>query len=85
MALKVLLCSGNDESPHLQSVLRTIHTLNSPQNYIHLLEGLSPINSTRQRGVQGLMWGTWGPFQPAAAMVGYGCVGQCWPLEAYVR
>jgi hypothetical protein len=31
------------------------------------------------------MWGTRGPFLSAAAMVGYGCVGRCWPLEANVR
>jgi hypothetical protein len=40
-----------------------------------LLGGLLPIHLTRQRGAQGLMWGTRGPFLPAAAMVGYGCVG----------
>jgi hypothetical protein len=85
MALKVLLCSGNDELPQHWSVLRAIHTLNSPKNYIPLLGGLSPIHSTCQRGAQGLMWGTRGPFLPAAAMVGYGCVGQCWLLEAYIR
>ncbi len=85
MALKVLLCSGNDESPQHWSVLRAIHTLNSPQNHTHLLRGLSPIHSMHPHGAQGLMWGTRGPFPPTAAMVGYGCVGQCWPLEAYVR
>ncbi len=73
--LKALLCSGNDESPQHQSVLRAINTLNCPQNYIHLLGGLLPIHSTRLPGAQGLMWGTRGPFPPAAAMVGYGCVG----------
>jgi hypothetical protein len=40
-----------------------------PKNYIRKLGGLSPIHSTRQRGVQGLMWGSRGPFPPAAAMV----------------
>ncbi len=75
MALKVLLCSGNDESPQHWSVLRAINTLNSPKNYIRLLRGLSPIDLMRRRGAQGLMWGTRGPFPPAAAMVGYGCVG----------
>ena len=70
IALKALLCSGNDESPQHWSVLRAIHTLNSPKNYIHKLGGLSPIHSTRQRGAQGLMWGTRGPFPPVAAMVG---------------
>ncbi len=85
MALKALLCSGNDELPQHRSVLRAIHTLNSLKSYTRLLGGLSPIHSTRRHGAQGLMWGTRGPFPPAAAMVGYGCVGQCWPLEAYVR
>jgi hypothetical protein len=75
MALKALLCSGNDESPQHWSVLRAINTLNSPKNYIRLLEGLLPIHSMRQHGAQGLMWGTRGPFLPAAAMFGYGCVG----------
>jgi hypothetical protein len=85
MALKALLCSSNDELPQHWSVLRAIHTLNSRKNCIRLLRGLSPIHSTRLRGAQGLMWGTRGPFLPAAAMVGYGCVGRCWLLEAYVR
>jgi hypothetical protein len=69
----------------LGSALRAIHTLKSPKNYIHLLGGLSPIHSTRRCGAQGLMWGTRGPFPPAVAMVGYGCVGRCWPLETNVR
>ena len=63
------------ELPQHQSVLRAIHTLNSPQKYIRLLGGMLPIHTLRQRGAQGLMWGTRGPFPPAAAMVGYGCVG----------
>jgi hypothetical protein len=75
MALKALLCSGDDESPHHRSVLRAINTLNSPKKYICLLGGLSPIHLTRRRGAQGLMWGARGPFLLAAAMVGYGCVG----------
>jgi hypothetical protein len=67
MALKVLLCSGNDALPQHQSVLRAIHTLNSRKNYIRLFGGLSPIHSTWLRGAQSLMWGTRGPFLPAAA------------------
>ncbi len=85
IALKALFCSGDDGSPQHWSILRAIHTLNSPKNYIHLLGGLLSINLMCRRGVQGLMWGTRGPFLPAAAMVSYGCVGRCWPLEAYVR
>jgi hypothetical protein len=75
MALKALLCSGDDDLPQHWSVLVAIHTLNSPQNYMHLLGGLSPIHSTRRRIEQGLMWGTRGPFPPVVAMVRYGCVG----------
>jgi hypothetical protein len=74
MALKALLCSGDDELPQHRSVLRAINTLNSPQKYIHLLRRLSPIHLTRRRGAQGLMRGARGPFLPAAAMVGYDCV-----------
>jgi hypothetical protein len=72
MALKVLLCSGNDESPQHQSVLRAIHTLNSPQNYIRLLGELLPIHLMHWRGAQGLMWGTRGPFPLVVVIVGYG-------------
>ncbi len=85
MALKALLYSGDDALPQHPSVLRAIHTLNSAKNYIHLLGGLSTIHLTHWIGAQGLMWGTRGPFPPAAAMVCYGCVGRCWPLEADVR
>jgi hypothetical protein len=85
MALKVLFCSGDDELPQHWSVLRAIHTLNSPKNYIPLLGGLLLIHLTRQCGAKGLMWGTRGPFPPAVAMVGYGCVGVdvgCWRLTS---
>jgi hypothetical protein len=75
MALKTLQCYGNDASPQHWSVLRAIHTLNTPQNYIHLLGGLSPIHLKRRRGLQGLMRGARGPFPLAAAMVGCGFVG----------
>jgi hypothetical protein len=64
MALKTLLCSGNDASPQHRSVLRAIHTLNSPKNLICLLGGLSTIHSTHWIGAQGLMWDTRGPFSP---------------------
>jgi hypothetical protein len=75
MDLKVLLCSGDDESPQHRSVLGTINTLNSPKSYIRLLGGLLPIHLMRQHGAKGLVWGARGPFLPAAAMVGYGCDG----------
>ncbi len=75
MDLKVLDCSGDDESPQHRSVLGTINALNSPKSYIRLLGGLSPIHLMRQRRAKGLVWGARGPFPPAAAMVGYGCDG----------
>jgi hypothetical protein len=75
MALKALLCSRDDELPQHRSVLGTINALNSPKSCIRLLGGLSPIHSMRQRRGKGLMWGTRGPFLPAAAMVGYGFDG----------
>jgi hypothetical protein len=85
MPLKALLCSGNDALPQHWSFLRAIHTLNSLKNYTRLLGGLSPIHSTHWCGAKGLMRGTRGPYPLAAAMVGNGCVGQCWQLEAKVR
>ena len=75
MPLKALLFSGDDALPQHQSVLRAMHTLNSLKNYIRMLRGLSPVHLMRQSGAKGLMWGTRGPYLPAAAMVGYGCVG----------
>ncbi len=68
MALKALLCSGNDKLPQHRSVLKATNTLNSPKKYICLLGGLLPIHSTRRREAQGLMWGARGPFPPVAAM-----------------
>jgi hypothetical protein len=85
MALKVLLCSGDDELPQHWSVLRAIHTLDSPPKYICLLGALLSNHALHRRRAQGLIWGTRGPFPLVAVMVGYGCVGQCWQLEAYVR
>ena len=82
MTLKALLCSGDDELPQHWNILRAIHTLNSPQNCIRLFGGLLPIHTLHWRGAQGLMWGTRGPYLPAVVMVGYGCVGRCWQLEA---
>ncbi len=55
MALKALLCSGDDESPQHWNILRAINTLNSPKKYIRLLGGISPIHLARWRGAQGLM------------------------------
>jgi hypothetical protein len=85
MPLKALLCSGNDTSPQHRSVLRAIHTLNSLKNNIRLLGWLPPIYSTRWSRAEGLMWGTRGPYLLVAVMAGYGCVSQCWQIEANVR
>ncbi len=48
MAFKMLLCSGNDASPQHLSILRAIHTLNSPKSYIRLLKRLLPISCVGQ-------------------------------------
>ncbi len=69
MALKTLRCCGNSSLPEQRSALRAINTTNPPKEYIRKLGGLSPIHLTRWRRAQGLMWGTRGPFLPAAAMV----------------
>jgi hypothetical protein len=69
-------CSCDDASPQYRSVLRAMHTLNSLKHYIRMLGVLSPIHSTLRSGAKRPMWGTRGPYPPAAAMVGYGCVGQ---------
>jgi hypothetical protein len=45
------------------------HPQSPPKIYIRKLGGLLPIHSMCRRGAQGLMWGTRGPFPPAAAMV----------------
>jgi hypothetical protein len=44
MALQALLCSSNDALAQHWSVLRAIHTLNSPQNYIRLLGGVLAVH-----------------------------------------
>jgi hypothetical protein len=91
MALEALLCSGDNELPQHQSVsehqsvLRAIHTLNTPKIYLRLLSKPSPIKWRCWSKAQGLMWGTRGPFLPGAVMVGYGCVGCCWPLRNIAR
>jgi hypothetical protein len=69
MALKISQCCGNVSLPQHHRVFRAIHTLNTPQNYTHLLGVLFPIHSIHQRREQDLMWGARGPFAPAAAMV----------------
>jgi hypothetical protein len=71
-----------------QSILRTIHTLNSPINYIRLLGGCClsiHCASAEGKASCGALGGTRGPFLLVVVMVGYGCVGWCWLLEANVR
>jgi hypothetical protein len=75
IALKALVCSGDDASPQHLSVLKAIHTLNSPKNYIRLFGGLLTIHLMQWIEAQGLMWGTRGLFPLVAAMVCFGCVG----------
>jgi hypothetical protein len=69
IALKTLRCCGDSSLLEQRSTLRAINTLNLSKNYIHKLGGLLPIHSAHRRGAQGLMWGTRGPFPPAAANV----------------
>ncbi len=69
MALLTLQCCGDSSSPGQRSALRAINTLNPPKKYICKLRRLSSIYSKHWRGAHGLMWGTRGPFPPAAAMV----------------
>ncbi len=82
IALKVLLCSGNDALPHHLSVLRAIHTPNSPKNYICFLGGCWTSIQCKWLECKASCGGL---GLPVVAMVGYGCVGQCWRLEADVR
>ena len=70
MALKTIRCCGNSSLLEQRSALRAIKTLTPLKNYIRKLGGLLPIHLTCWRGAQGfVMWGTRGPFLPAAAMV----------------
>ncbi len=68
MSLKTLQCCGDDASSQHWSVLRAIHTLNTPQNNVCLLGGLSPIHWMHRCGVPAFMWGARRPYLPAAAM-----------------
>jgi hypothetical protein len=45
------------------------NTLKPPKKYICKLGGVSSTHLKHQRGAQGLMWGTRGPFLPTAAIV----------------
>jgi hypothetical protein len=56
MALKALLCSCNDASPQHWSVLRAIHTFNTPQNYISL--GPSMVQLVRELLLESLVRGS---------------------------
>ncbi len=84
MALKALLCSSNDASPQHRSVLRAIHTLNSPKNYSCLLGGCRP--SIRRIGLEckascGALGGHFRQWRPWSAMVVLVDVGR-WRLTS---
>jgi hypothetical protein len=68
MALKVLLCFDNDELPQHRSVLRAIHTLNPPKNYIPKLGGCRP-SICRAEAEREASWG---------ALGGHFCLRQSW-------
>ncbi len=85
MALKVLLYSGNAHC-HNIGVFWGPYAPSTPPIIVSPCSGwVSPIHLTHWHGAQGLMWGARGPFLLAAVMVGHGCVGHGWPLEANVR
>jgi hypothetical protein len=72
MALKALLCSGDNALPQHFSVLRAIHTLNSPQKYTCLLRGLHPSIqriSAEQKASCGALGGHFRWRRPWLAMV----------------
>jgi hypothetical protein len=69
MVPKTLRCCGDSSVPEQRSALRFINTLDPPKKYVRKLGGLLPIHSTHRHRAPGLMWGTRGPFPPAAAMV----------------
>ena len=50
MAIKVLLCSGDDASPQHWSVLRAIHPLNLRKNIFTCSGGLPPSNDDNDTG-----------------------------------
>ncbi len=47
-------------------ILRAINLITPHKKHICLLGGLSPISPTHQHRTQGLLWGSRGPFSPAA-------------------
>jgi hypothetical protein len=73
MALKTLQCCGGASWPEQRSALRAMHTLNLPKIIpaasLGVCHMLSPIHLMHRHGAQGLMWGSRGPFQLAAALV----------------
>jgi hypothetical protein len=81
MALKALLCSGNDALPQHQSVLRAIYTFNSPKNYIHLLGGLSISIGVEHKALCGALRGHFCRRRPWSAMIVLVVVGR-WRLTS---
>ncbi len=61
--------------------MRVIDPLIAREMHIGLLRGSSPIDSTRQRGVSGLLYVARGPFLVTTTMVMEVVVGR-WPLVA---
>ena len=51
MAIKALICSGNDASPQHLSVLRAIHPLTPPKVITTCLEGLPPSSDDDSAGL----------------------------------
>ncbi len=87
IALKVLVCSGNDALQQHWSVLRAIHILNTPKNKINCSWGchlsIQHVRAER-KALCGALGGHFCRRQPWSAMVVL-VVGCCWPLDANVR
>jgi hypothetical protein len=84
MALKVLLCSGDDKLPRHCNVLRAIHTRNSPINYPACWGNCPPsiqCFGTECKASCGVLGCHLRPWQPWLAMVVLVNVGR-WRLTS---
>ncbi len=82
MALKSLLCSGDDASPQHQSVLKAIHPLNLQKIICTCLEGLPPSSNDSSMGRKASCGAQGGHFrrrQPWSVVVEMVVVGR-WRL-----
>ena len=82
MAIKALICSGNDASPQHLSVLRAIHPLTPPKVITTCLEGLPPSSNDDSAGLNASCGTQGGHFRrrpPWLVMVEMVVVG-CWRL-----